>query len=76
LLEYTPPGAARSSGRVIVEATIQEDGTVGRVKVLRGPAELHELALEAVREWKYARTCLNGTAIPIIITVVVAFSGR
>ena len=73
LLEYTPPRVTSSIGRVILEATIQEDGTVRRVRVLRGPKELHELALEAVRQWKFARTCLNGTAIPIIHTVVLAF---
>ena len=73
LLEYTPPRMAPSSGRVIVEATIQDDGTVGSVRVLRGPQELHEFAREAVRQWKFARTCLNGIAIPIIHTVVVTF---
>ena len=73
LLEYTPPRVAPSTGRVIVEATIQDDGTVGRVKVLRGPHELHEFALEAVRPWTFARTCLNGTAIRIIHTVVLTF---
>ena len=73
LLESTPPRAARSTGRVIVEATIQDDGTVGGVRVLRGPKELHEFALEAVRQWKFARTCLNGTAIQILHIVVVTF---
>ena len=70
---YTPPREAPSTGRVIVEATIQEDGTVRRVKALQGPKPLHEFALEAVRQWKFARTCLNGMAIPIIRTAVVAF---
>ena len=76
LLEYTPPRVTSSIGRVIVEATIQEDGTVRGVRVLRGPKELHEFALEAVRQWKFARTCLNGTAITIIHTVVLAFPGK
>jgi TonB family protein len=75
LLEYTPPRVAPSTGRVIVEATIQDDGTVGSVTVLRGPKELHEFALEAVRRWKFARTCLNGTAIRIVHTVVLTFPG-
>ena len=73
LLEYTPPRLAPSAGRVIVEGTIQEDGTVGSAKVLQGPKELHELALDAVRQWKFARTCLNGTAIRIIHTVTLTF---
>lgn len=73
LLEYTPPRVAPSRGQVIVEATIQDDGTVGGVRGLRGPQELHEFALEAVRQWKFARACLNGNAIPIIHTVVLTF---
>jgi TonB family protein len=76
LLQYTPPRRAPSTGRVLVEATIQPDGTVRKVRVLRGPRDLHELALGAVRQWTFARTCLNGTAIPIIHVVVVTFSGN
>ena len=76
LLEYTPPRVAPSPGRVIVEVTVQDDGTVGGVSALRGPKELHELALETVRQWKFARTCLNGTAIQIIHTVVVTFPAK
>ena len=71
LLEYTPPRPAPVNGRVIVEATIQEDGTVRSVRVLRGPTELREPALEAVRLWRFARMCLNGTAVPLIYVVVV-----
>jgi len=76
LLHYTPPRPARSTGRVLVEGTVQPDGTVGKVRVLRGPRDLHELALGAVRQWNFARTCLNGTAIPIIPVVVATFSGN
>lgn len=76
LLEYTPPRVAPSTGTVIVEAIVQDDGTVGSVSALRGPKELHEFATEAVRQWKFARTCLNGTAIGIIHTVAVDLSGK
>ena len=76
LLDYTPPRAAASAGQVVVEATIQEDGTVRSAKVLKGPKELHEFALVAVRQWKFARTCLNGQPIPIIHAVVVAFPAK
>ena len=73
LLHYTPPRKASSTGRVIVEATIEPDGRVGQVKALRGPTDLHDLALEAVRQWRYARACLNGSAIRLIVVVTVTF---
>ena len=76
LLDYTPPRVASTTGRVLVEAAIQQDGTVGKVTVLQGPSDLHEFARAAVRQWKFARTCLNGNPIPIVHVVVVTFSGR
>ena len=75
LLDYTPPRAADSRDPVLVEATIRQDGTVGNLKVLRGPSELHEPALEAVRQWKFARACLNGMPIPVVV-VVVPYPGK
>jgi outer membrane biosynthesis protein TonB len=71
LLDYTPPRAAPSAGRVLVEAAIRQDGTVGKTTVLRGPQVLHQFALDAVRQWKFATTCLNGLAIPIVVVLVV-----
>lgn len=76
LLDYTPPRPAPSTGLVLVEATIQQDGTVGRVKVLRGSESLHEFALDAVRQWTFAKTCLNGVAIPIVHVVAVTLSSK
>lgn len=76
VLKFTPPRAGPSSGRVLVEAMIRQDGTVGRVKVLRGPDDLHQLALDAVKQWKFARTCLNGMAVPIIHVVAVTWPGE
>jgi hypothetical protein len=75
LLDYTPPRQA-SAGRVIVEATIQGDGTVRSARALEGPKELRAFAIEAVRQWKFARTCLNGQAIPIIVAAVVTFAAK
>jgi hypothetical protein len=76
LLHYTAPRVASTTGRVLVEATIRQDGSVGKVTVLQGPNDLHEFATAAVRQWRFARTCLNGHAIPIVHVVVVTFSGK
>jgi periplasmic protein TonB len=68
--------AAGVSGVVIVEATIGADGRVQDARVLRSIPLLDEAALEAVRQWEFTPTLLNGVPVPIIMTVTVAFSLR
>jgi TonB family protein len=53
---------------------IREDGTVGAVRVLRSIPLLDQAALDAVRQWEFAPTLLNGAAIPVVMTVTVNFS--
>ena len=43
------------------------------VKTLRGYRSLAEAGSEAVRKWRYTTTKLNGTAVPVIMTVTVNF---
>ena len=72
-----PPVAitARIQGLVIVEATIGPDGSVSDAKILRSPSPLLEsAALDAVRQWQYAPTLLNGVPVPVIMTVTVNFT--
>ena len=70
-----PPIAieARVEGVVIVEATIDASGRVKGVKVLRGHPLLDQAAVAAVRDWAYSPTTLNGTAVPVVMTVTVNF---
>lgn len=71
------PTIARSAGIagvVILEAVIAEDGTVRDVKVLRSVPLLDQAAVDAVRQWRFTPTLLNGQAIPIVMTVTVAFT--
>ena len=65
--------AARVEGVVIIEATIGVDGRVVNAKVLRSVPLLDESALEAVRQWVYTPTLLNGVPVPVIMTVTVQF---
>ena len=65
---------ARVQGVVIIEATIGVAGTVKTARVLRSVPLLDEPALDAVRQWEYAPTLLNGVAVPVIMTVTVNFS--
>ena len=66
--------AARVSGAVIVEATIGPDGNVIDAKVLRSIPLLDQAALDAVRQWVYTPTLLNGVAVPVVMTVTINFT--
>jgi TonB family protein len=66
--------SARISGVVILEATIGADGRVIDARVLRSIPLLDQAALDAVRQWEFTPTLLNGVATPIVMTVTVTFS--
>jgi TonB family protein len=70
-----PPIAlsSRVSGVVILEALIGVDGRVSDAKVLRSIPLLDQAALDAVRQWAYTPTLLNGMPVPIVMTVTVTF---
>ena len=68
--------AARVSGVVILEAVIGPDGRVTDVKVLRSVPLLDDAAIVAVRQWEYTPTMLNGSPVPVIMTVTVNFQLR
>ena len=64
---------ARVQGVVILECTISPAGRVSEVKVLRGLPLLDQAALDAVKQWVYTPTLLNGVPVPVIMTVTVNF---
>ena len=65
---------ARIEGTVILEAVIDARGAVASVKVLRSVSLLDEAAVDAVRQWTFTPTLLNGEAVPIVMTVTVTFT--
>jgi protein TonB len=71
-----PPIAqtARVQGIVIIEATIGEDGQVTNARILRSVPLLDQAAIDAVRQWQYSPTLLNGVPVPVIMTVTVNFT--
>lgn len=71
-----PPIAqsARVQGIVIIEATIGPSGAVQDAKVLRSIPLLDQAALDAVRQWQFTPTLLNGVPVPVIMTVTVQFT--
>ena len=66
--------AARVQGVVIIEATIGPDGAVKDAKVLRSIPLLDASALDAVKQWQFTPTLLNGVPVPVIMTVTVQFT--
>jgi protein TonB len=73
-----PPLAvvAKIQGDVILEAVLAEDGTVRDVRVLRSTPLLDQAAVEAVRQWRFTPTKLNGVPVPLILSVTVTFRLR
>jgi len=68
-----PARSAGITGMVILEATIDATGTVTAAKILRSIPLLDAAALAAARQWRYEPAILNGVAVPVVMTVTVAF---
>jgi TonB family protein len=64
---------SRVQGAVVLECTISPAGQVVEVRTLKGVPLLTEAAIEAVRQWEYTPTLLDGVAVPVIMTVTVNF---
>lgn len=63
----------RIQGLVILVVTVDEEGNVADIRVTRGQPELTGAAVEAVKQWKYSPTVLEGKPIPVTATVTVNF---
>lgn len=75
--EYPPVAvAAKVTGMVILEATVNEQGLVTDVKVLRSIILLDQAAIKAVKQWRYQPLILNGAPVPFILVVTLSFSLR
>jgi TonB family protein len=71
------PAAAREkkiAGVVILEARIEPDGRVVEARVLRSIPELDEAAIDAVKQWEFTPTLINGVATPVTMTMTIQFS--
>ncbi len=64
---------ARVSGVVELEGVIGVDGRVHELKVKSGPALLVKAAVDAVSQWLYQPTKLNGQPVEVIMPVTVTF---
>jgi TonB family protein len=71
------PAIAQSThvgGAVTIEATIGLDGKVADATVVHSIPLLDQAALDAVRQWEYTPTLLNGEPVPVLVTVTINFT--
>jgi protein TonB len=71
-----PPLArqTRIAGTVRLHAIISKDGTIQQLEVMSGHPLLQQAALDAVRQWRYQPTLLNGDPVEVDTTIDVIFS--
>lgn len=70
-----PPLARQSriSGTVRFTAIIARDGTIQNLTLISGHALLAQAATDAVRQWRYRPTLLNGEPVEVISPIDVIF---
>jgi protein TonB len=71
-----PPLArqARIQGNVILHAIIDKEGKVAELQVVSGHPLLVQSALDAVKQWRYKPTLLNGDPVEVDTTITVTFT--
>jgi protein TonB len=65
--------AARVQGTVHLVGVVAKDGTVRDLRVVDGNALLVHAAVDAVRQWIYKPTILNGEAVEVVAPINVTF---
>ena len=71
-----PPVAREAgvAGVVIIEARIGTDGAVEEAHVLKSIPLLDQAALDAVKQWQFVPTLMNGAPVPIMMTLTINFA--
>jgi protein TonB len=76
-----PPEAMRAKvqGRVLLEAVVQADGTVGEVRVRRSLDRtfgVDAAAVKAVKEMRFAPATKDGVAVPVLTSMELSFAAK
>jgi protein TonB len=66
--------AARASGAVVVQITVDESGRVVSASAVSGHPLLQQAAVNAVRNWRFSPTMLSGQPVKVTGTVTVNFT--
>jgi TonB family protein len=71
----TAAKSARVQGTVELEVAISKEGVPEDIRVIASPSDdLTQSALEAVRQWRYRPTLLNGQPVAIVTDVIVNYT--
>lgn len=75
ILPKYPPLAREThvQGQVQIDAVLDEQGNVIEMKVVSGHPLLYQAALDALKQWKYEPTYLNGRPIAVQLIVTITF---
>lgn len=76
-VEPVYPALARQigrSGRVELRAVIATDGTIQSLEAVAGDPLFYSSALEAVRQWRYTPTVLNGLQVEVDTYITVIYN--
>jgi len=65
---------AHVQGAILLSAEIGKDGSVEDLSYVSGPQVLAPSAMDAVRQWKYQPTMLNGTPVTVDTCITVIFN--
>jgi len=80
LLKRVPPVYPEDARRNYVQGTvrllavIEEDGSIGELRVAKGVCALSKAAMDAVKQWKYQPFVVNGQNVRIYTTVETVFT--
>jgi protein TonB len=66
----------KKEGTVVLHALISRDGRITSLEVVSGSPLLIGAALEAVQQWRYRPTMLNGEPVEVETTITVVFRLR
>jgi protein TonB len=64
---------ARVQGDVVIDSVIDQQGKVTEMKVVSGSPLLIQAAMQALEQWRYQPTLLNGEPVAVDMVVTVHF---
>jgi periplasmic protein TonB len=70
----TLPRQLARSGRVELRAIIGTDGTIQSLEVVGGDPMFYSSAMEAVRQWRYTPTMLNGRQVEVDTYITIIYN--
>lgn len=64
----------RTQGVVILTAVISREGRIAQLQVVSGNVLLVQAAIDAVKQWRYRPTMLNGEPVEVLTSIQVNFT--